>query len=170
MAKMKTENLRIFWILIVASLAAMALVTACGDDDDDDDDDADDGTDDDATGDDDDDDDDEDDTADDDTADDDDNDDTAPQTSDVTIAGLDMSPDPVEISVGDTVRWTNQESVAHTVTSGSPGDGDVGLIFDSGNLLGGDSFSFTFDDAGTFTYFCQIHSGTMFGYQVIVTE
>jgi plastocyanin len=60
--------------------------------------------------------------------------------------------DPITVSVkaGTTVRWTNEDSTAHTVTS------DAGDL-DSGSLSNGDSFTHTFDQAGTFAYHCSIH-------------
>lgn len=54
------------------------------------------------------------------------------------------------VSVGDTVEVTNNDSVAHTWTA-------VDEEFDSGNLATGDSFEFTFEEAGEFDYVCQIH-------------
>ena len=59
-------------------------------------------------------------------------------------------PDSITVSVGDTVTWTNSDSVAHTVT------GDNGE-FDSGTIEPGGQFSFTFETAGTITYHCTIH-------------
>jgi plastocyanin len=35
--------------------------------------------------------------------------------------------------------------------------GDAGKLFDSGNIAPGESFSFTFEEAGTVEYFCDIH-------------
>ena len=57
---------------------------------------------------------------------------------------------PLVVPKGTTVIWTNNDSVPHTVTAD---DGS----FDSGSLSTGQTFSHTFDDAGTFTYFCEIH-------------
>jgi plastocyanin len=56
---------------------------------------------------------------------------------------------PIEISVGTSVTWTNTEE-PHTVTAR---DGS----FDSDRIPQGESFTHTFDEAGTFEYFCQIH-------------
>ncbi len=61
----------------------------------------------------------------------------------------------LEIQVGDTVLWSNDDSAAHTVSSGSP-DGLDG-IFDSNLFMAGTTFEFTFDDAGTYPYFCMVH-------------
>ena len=68
----------------------------------------------------------------------------------VRIADFAFAPDSRDVKVGDSVKWTNQGGATHTVTA------DDGA-FDSGNLAGGKSFSFTFDQAGTFAYHCKIH-------------
>jgi plastocyanin len=63
------------------------------------------------------------------------------------------------IEVGDTVTWTNNGTVQHTVTSGS--ESNAGQIFDSGNLNRGDAFSFRFTQAGSFLYFCRVHGSNV---------
>ena len=63
--------------------------------------------------------------------------------------------DSVEIRVGDTVSWSNDDTAAHTVTSGTP-DGMDG-IFDSNLFMAGSTFEFTFDESGTYPYFCMVH-------------
>jgi plastocyanin len=68
----------------------------------------------------------------------------------VEIQDFQFSPDTLEVSVGTTVTWTNAGQATHTVTA------DDGT-FDSGELNPGDDFSFTFDEAGEFTYHCDIH-------------
>jgi len=65
-------------------------------------------------------------------------------------------PNTVTIGVGEEVTWTNTDITAHTVTSGTAADGPDGT-YDSGLWLGGDTFSWTFDEAGTFDYFCIVH-------------
>ena len=62
----------------------------------------------------------------------------------------------VSINVGDTVTWVNDDTAAHTSTGGSPSDGPSG-VFDSSLILAGSSFSFTFNEAGTYEYFCMVH-------------
>src|SRR3954454_18752321 len=42
------------------------------------------------------------------------------------------SVDPIQVKVGQTVEWTNKDTVQHTVTSGAPGSPDSGKVFDSG--------------------------------------
>lgn len=92
--------------------------------------------------------------------------------TDVTMRGLSYDPMVVTIPQGQTVRWTNTETlpIPHTVTSGNPGDPDAGGIFDSGVINLGQSYSFTFDTPGTYVYFCVFHFREgMQGAQVIVT-
>ncbi len=86
----------------------------------------------------------------------------------VTIMNFAMSPDPITVRVGDTVRWTNLDGAVHTVTSGNPSDPDAGSLFDSGSLGQGQTFEHTFTEVGTFNYFCRPHSGSMSGYTVTV--
>lgn len=54
------------------------------------------------------------------------------------------------VSIGDTVTVTNEDAAGHTWTAV---DGE----FDSGSLAEGETFEFTFDEAGEFDYFCSIH-------------
>ncbi len=65
-------------------------------------------------------------------------------------------PADVTINAGDTVEWTNSDTAAHTVTGGTPADGPSG-VFDSSLVMANASYSFTFDDAGTYDYFCMVH-------------
>ena len=67
-----------------------------------------------------------------------------------------FSPASLTINVGDTVEWTNADTAAHTVTGGSPADGPSG-VFDSSLIMGGASFENTFDEAGSYDYFCMVH-------------
>ena len=61
------------------------------------------------------------------------------------------------IRVGDRVRWTNRMG-AHTTTSGIGGASAVpDGRWDSGFLDEGERFTVKFEEAGTFTYFCEIH-------------
>ena len=65
-------------------------------------------------------------------------------------------PQDITISIGDTVRWDNVDTAAHTVTGGSPANGPSG-VFDSSLLMAGLDYSFTFNDAGNYDYFCMVH-------------
>ena len=65
-------------------------------------------------------------------------------------------PADITINVGDTVEWNNIDTAAHTVTSGSPANGPSG-VFDSSLLMGSASYAFTFEEAGSYDYFCIVH-------------
>ena len=65
-------------------------------------------------------------------------------------------PSSVKINVGDTVSWSNDDTAAHTVTSGKPAGGPDGN-FDSSLLMAGKAFDVTFDNSGSYDYFCMVH-------------
>ena len=62
----------------------------------------------------------------------------------------------VSIGVGGIVTWSNDDSAAHTVTSGTPEEGPDGH-FDSSLFMAGATFEHTFNEAGTYDYFCMVH-------------
>lgn len=57
------------------------------------------------------------------------------------------------VPAGTKVTWTNEDSVAHTVTSDA-----TPPLFDSGPLAPGATYSFTFTTPGTYPYHCNYHS------------
>ena len=61
----------------------------------------------------------------------------------------------VIVSAGEEITWSNDDSAAHTVTSGLPGASDG--IFDSSIFTAGDIFSVTLDESGEYPYFCMVH-------------
>jgi plastocyanin len=67
-----------------------------------------------------------------------------------TIADLAFQPATIEIDAGASVTWTNEDSVPHTVTARTDD-------FNSGVMQQGDTYSQTFDELGTYDYFCAIH-------------
>jgi predicted lipoprotein with Yx(FWY)xxD motif/plastocyanin len=69
----------------------------------------------------------------------------------VTIADFSFTPGTLTVPVGTTVTWTNTGGAPHTVTAD---DGS----FASATLAAGDTFSQTFDTAGTYAYHCSIHT------------
>lgn len=71
----------------------------------------------------------------------------------VDMKNIQFVPMNVTVKMGQTVTWTNSDSVAHNVTK----EGGPGADFKSSTLNGGDTFSHTFTAAGKFDYVCTIH-------------
>jgi plastocyanin len=71
-----------------------------------------------------------------------------------------FQPNPVQVSVGSTVTWTNDDSQPHTVTSGQNAQPD-GKFNSSPNfnplMAPGQTFSHTFAEAGQYPYYCALH-------------
>ena len=65
-------------------------------------------------------------------------------------------PAELTISSGTIVIWENDDAAAHLATSGTPDGGPDGA-FDSGMIMGGDSFEFEFTEKGKFPYYCIVH-------------
>lgn len=76
---------------------------------------------------------------------------TTHRTQVVTMTKMEFSPQVLAVAVGDTVVWSNKDTVNHTSVS------DNALIWDSGNLKPGASYSRTFNAPGTYTYHCGVH-------------
>jgi len=74
----------------------------------------------------------------------------APQAT-VTIQNFAFSPNNLTVNIGNTVAWTNLDSVTHTIVS------DSGNELNSGSIAQGQSFSHTFAKAGVYSYHCGIH-------------
>ena len=68
----------------------------------------------------------------------------------VTIDNFKFSPQEITVAPGTTVVWTNKDDVPHTVVT-------TDKKVKSKALDTGETFSFTFTDAGTFDYFCSVH-------------
>ncbi len=82
---------------------------------------------------------------------------TAQAAPAVTVKGFMFKPSPLAVRVGQAVTWTNRDEILHTATSGAPGS-PTGEF--DGTMDGqGKTFSFTFDEAGTYPYFCNRHNG-----------
>lgn len=64
-------------------------------------------------------------------------------------------PSLIVIEKGKQVTWVNEDSAFHSITSGfydTPTD-----LFDSGHLDPFESYTITFDEIGTYDYFCTLH-------------
>jgi len=77
----------------------------------------------------------------------------APELREIEIANFKYSPAELRIDTGDSVVWTNRDSVPHTVTS------DAKDELDSGSIADGKSYSHVFEKEGTYSYYCEFHTG-----------
>ena len=79
------------------------------------------------------------------------------QTAAVTIKAYKYDPQTLEVKVGTTVTWTNQDAKTHTVNSGTPDDPKAGPL--NGELDEGKTYTYTFKEVGEFPYYCKNHRG-----------
>jgi plastocyanin len=87
----------------------------------------------------------------------------------VAIRGVAFVPADIRVAVGTEVKWTNEDAVDHTVTSGVQRKQGVPGVeedeaarpdgkFDSNLPEEGDTFVFSFDEPGTYAYYCDVHA------------
>lgn len=76
-----------------------------------------------------------------------------PATATVNIDNFSFGPEQITVPRGTTVTWTNRDDIPHTVTAS-----EVPRPFKSEPLDTGEAFSFRFDKAGRFAYFCSLHA------------
>lgn len=75
------------------------------------------------------------------------------ETDKVAIQNFAFSPAKIRVKKGTTVTWTNQDSARHDITPDQPSD-----AFKASELLAqGESYSFTFNTVGTYSYYCSPH-------------
>jgi len=89
----------------------------------------------------------------------------------VTIQDYAFSPQTLTVKVGDTVTWVNKDAAPHTVTAvgSSALDATPTGLFDA-QLSEGQTFSFTFDKAGTYEYECTIHKSMQSMHATVVVK
>jgi plastocyanin len=84
--------------------------------------------------------------------------DTAPAATSEVAVDIDtfrFAPDRTVVTAGSTVTWVNRDATRHTVTAGSVDEPDS--RFDETVDEVGDEVTATFDQAGTYPYFCVLH-------------
>jgi len=69
----------------------------------------------------------------------------------VVIAGIAFKPKTLTVSVNTTVRWTNEDTAQHTVTSKEGAELQSKLLNKDG------TYETTFKKPGTYHYFCKVH-------------
>ena len=74
-----------------------------------------------------------------------------PESTGVTIAGMQFQPATIRVKAGEEVTWKNTAAMPHTVTGREDGR------LSSARLNQGSMFSHTFEQPGTYTYYCALH-------------
>jgi plastocyanin len=72
-----------------------------------------------------------------------------------TLTDTAYQPNPIQVSVGTTVTWTNNDAQPHTVNSGE--NATPSGLFDSPIMAPQATFEYTFTEAGEVPYFCILH-------------
>jgi plastocyanin len=75
---------------------------------------------------------------------------TTKEANTVTIRDFAFDPETLTVKAGTNVTWINEGPSVHTITASG--------LFDSGEIIKGDSFKYAFNTVGTFNYSCSIHS------------
>jgi len=75
----------------------------------------------------------------------------SPENYNIAIDNFKFSPATMTIEAGESVTWTNKDSVRHTITS------DLGNELDSSMINNGESYTHIFNTPGTYQYHCTPH-------------
>jgi plastocyanin len=74
-----------------------------------------------------------------------------PSENEIFLLYKAFTPTSLTVAKGTTVKFTNKDNANHTATSSSG-------RFDSGKIQSGESWSYTFTEAGTYYFYCNYHS------------
>jgi plastocyanin len=80
-----------------------------------------------------------------------------PGATTVTMQNFAFNPASITVPKGTTVTWANQDTADHTIVNDAQGSIAQGALFTSNSLPKGASYSFKFDNPGTYPYHCSIH-------------
>lgn len=80
------------------------------------------------------------------------------RTHQVQIKGMQFAPRELDVEVGDTIVWTNEDFVPHSVTSADPSV----KTFDSKSIDAKAQWSYEVTASGQYSYVCSFHP-TMHG-------
>jgi len=78
------------------------------------------------------------------------NDQPSAANAEVKIDNFSFGPQSLTVPAGTTVTWTNRDDIPHTVVSTEG-------VFKSKVRDTDEKFSYTFEKAGTYPYYCSIH-------------
>jgi plastocyanin len=78
----------------------------------------------------------------------------SPPANQVWMRGNTFVPASITVESGTTITWVNKDGVLHTTTSSA-----APPLFDSGNMSRDETFTYTFESTGTYSYLCKLHPG-----------
>jgi plastocyanin len=84
----------------------------------------------------------------------------------VAIKAFQFMPDTITVDAGQTITWSNGDATVHSVTAGTRKQPDRDAF--DGDLARGETFSHTFDQPGTYAYYCDRHNGPGMTSKVVV--
>ncbi len=73
-------------------------------------------------------------------------------SNEVVLSGMSFKPDSLRVPLGTTITWINNDQATYTVTSDA-------VLFDSGNMIKGNKYSYVFSKPGIFTYHSKYQNG-----------
>ncbi len=82
--------------------------------------------------------------------------------AEVGMENIQFTPNEITVSAGDTITFTNDESVPHDVEKTS-GPGPAFSSGPQGGMNEGDTFELKLDEPGTYEYVCRVHAPGMSG-------
>ena len=85
--------------------------------------------------------------------------------NEIWIFDLEFIPETLTVAESTTVIWVNQDTENYRIRSGAPSEPTN--VFNSETLGNTETFSFTFNDVGTYPYFCELHPERMIGSVVV---
>ncbi|MBM2837557.1 MAG: putative blue copper protein [Deltaproteobacteria bacterium] len=86
----------------------------------------------------------------------------------VSIKEYAFEPTIATIKAGEVIKWVNDGSSSHMITSGNPGDKDAGSVFALGFITPKKIKCLQFQKPGSYIYHCRPHGNLMKGASVIV--
>jgi amicyanin len=81
----------------------------------------------------------------------------AVETSSVTMTEFAFEPSVIRVQTGTEVTWTNEGDTAHTVVNTATEQYEEGELFNSGMIQSNQTYSHTFEEAGEYPYYCDLH-------------
>ena len=85
-----------------------------------------------------------------------------------TLTDTAFQPNRVNVKLGDSVRWANNDNTLHTVIEGDPKTGQITGGFASDIIGPKGTFEHKFEKVGAFNYYCKLHPN-MIGKVVVVS-